>query len=115
MWSGLFLILLGLLILIEPRILVAFISAFLVASGMTLVFLHWKLRKPQGDRRLKDCGNGRRDRARVSADARRRGGARGSALIFPGYRLSRRRSRASRRVSISTPTTRLRMGSTRWH
>jgi len=45
MWSGLFLILLGLLILIEPRILVAFISAFLVASGMALVFLHWKLRK----------------------------------------------------------------------
>ena len=45
MWSGLMLILVGVLIYVHPRIVVALISGFLVASGIGLMLLHWRLRR----------------------------------------------------------------------
>ncbi len=45
MLSGLFLIALGVLILVEPKILVVFLSGGLIASGFSLVLISWRLRR----------------------------------------------------------------------
>jgi len=45
MWIGLFLILLGLVVLAYPQILVALLAAFLIVSGVGLLVLHWRLRR----------------------------------------------------------------------
>lgn len=45
MWTGIFLILLGWVILIEPRIVVVFLAGLLIAAGAGSIALHLRLRK----------------------------------------------------------------------
>lgn len=45
MLTGLLLILLGVLIYINPRIMVAMVAGVLIASGIFLMLLHWRWRR----------------------------------------------------------------------
>jgi len=45
MITGIFLILMGILILAEPRILVAMIAGFFIASGVAILLVRWRLKK----------------------------------------------------------------------
>ena len=45
MFSGLLLVLAGILIYLHPRILVALMSGCLILFGVGLMVMHWKLRK----------------------------------------------------------------------
>ncbi len=45
MLAGLLLILLGVMIYINPRIIVAIISGAMIAAGVVMILLHWRLRR----------------------------------------------------------------------
>lgn len=45
MLSGLLLILLGILIYLHPKIVVALVAAFFVASGLIIMLMSWRLRR----------------------------------------------------------------------
>ncbi len=45
MLTGLVLVLLGILIYVNPRIIVAMVSGMLIATGIFLMLLHWRLRR----------------------------------------------------------------------
>ena len=45
MFAGFFLIFLGILILAEPRILVVALAGTLMAGGVTMVLISWRLRR----------------------------------------------------------------------
>ena len=45
MLSGLLLILMGILIYLRPQIVVALVSGFLIASGLTIMMISWRLRR----------------------------------------------------------------------
>jgi hypothetical protein len=45
MWTGLLLMVLGILILWYPKVVIGLIAFFFMATGLTLIVLHWRLRK----------------------------------------------------------------------
>ena len=45
MLSGLLLIVLGLVIYLQPRIVVAMVAGMLIAAGLSIVLLSWRLRR----------------------------------------------------------------------
>jgi len=49
MWIGLFFILMGFLILVQPQILVAMIAGAFIAAGVTMMMISWRLRKVYRD------------------------------------------------------------------
>ena len=45
MFSGLILILLGILIYLHPKIIIAVAAGFLITSGLTMMLVSWRLRR----------------------------------------------------------------------